>query len=217
MKKALLAGLVSFGCATLISAQVTSINAVGYANLTVPPGFSMIANQLNTANNTIGSLIPTPPVGTRVFKWNGTQFTIFDYTTNPFTQQNGWSPNGSATLNPGEGAFIFNPSGGNITLTFVGEVPTGTASNTSVPSGFSIVASAVPQSALLQTTLGFPMSAGDRVFRWNGTGYSIHDYTLNPFTQQLAWSPSEPTPAVGESFFSFKGNSASWNRNFSIQ
>ena len=38
-------------------AQVYSLNAVGYINVTIPPGFSIVANQLNTTNNNLSPLL----------------------------------------------------------------------------------------------------------------------------------------------------------------
>lgn len=220
MKKALLAGFASMAAAVALQADVVSVNAVGYANVVVPPGFSMIANQLNSGNNTIGSILPDPTPGTRIFKWTGTSFAIFDYVQLPPNLGGGkfWDPNGNATLNPGEGAFIFNPTANNMTLTLVGEVPTGAASNVSVPAGFAIMSSTVPQAGALNSALGFPVAPGDRVFLFNGTSYSIHDFVQLPpnLGGGTLWDPSEPTAQVGQAFFSFKGGATTWNRNFSL-
>jgi hypothetical protein len=223
MKKLLLAGALSLAGATALYAQtVTSINAVGYANVTIAPGFSMIGNQLNTSDNRLSSILPDPLVGTRIFKWNGASFSAYDYVQLPPFLGGGkkWDPDGNATLNPGEGAFIFNPATTNVTLTFVGEVVTDANSNISIPSGFAIISSPVPQSAALTTTLLFPAAPGDRVFRYNGTSYTAYDYiTVPPFLGGgTRWDPSEPTPNVGEAFFSFKVSSTPtpWNRNFTI-
>lgn len=220
MKRLLLAGVLSLIGAAPSFAQVTSINAVGYANVTIAPGFSMIANQLNTADNKLSTLLPDPVVGTRIFKWTGTSFVAYDYIQLPPFLGGGkrWDPDGNATLSPGEGAFIFNPASTNVTITFVGEVVTGTGSNLSVPAGFSIISSPVPQSGALTSALQFPAAPGDRVFRYNGTSYTAYDFiTVPPFLGGgTRWDPAEPTANVGEAFFSFKGAATTWNRNFSI-
>lgn len=208
-KALLLAGLVSLAGASVSEAQtVYSVNSVGYINLTIPSGFSMIANQLFSSGSTIAELLPTPQIGTKIYKFNGVGYDIKTFAGAPI---NGWFPDGNATLLPGEGAFIFNP-GAPFTLTFTGEVPTGNLSNPLV-AGFSIRSSIVPQSGALSSALGLPVAVGDKVYKYNGTGYTIYTLAGAPIN---GWFPSEPSVNVGESFFVFKGATASWDRNFSI-
>lgn len=203
MKRFLLAGALSLAGAAALTAQtVTSINAVGYANVTIPAGFSMIANPLNTSANTLNSLLPGSQFGDTIFKWTGTAFSISTYLGS-------WSPD--LSLNPGEGAFIY--VGQAQTNTFVGEVLTGSLTN-AVPAGFSMRASQVPQQLGL-SAMSFPADFGDTVFMWNTTanagagGYDIYTFLGT-------WSPSDPTPKVGQSFWVFKGSSGNWVRNFTI-
>jgi hypothetical protein len=106
-KALLLAGLVSLAGVTASEAQtVYSINSVGYYNLSIPTGYSMIANQMFSSETTLQDLLPNPTPGMIVFKWTGALFEASEYFGAPF---NAWSPDGSATLVPGEGAFIYNP------------------------------------------------------------------------------------------------------------
>lgn len=208
-KALLLAGLVTLAGVAASEAQtVYSVNAVGFINVNVPTGFSMVANQLFSSGSTIGQILPTPAVGTKFYKFNGVSFDISEFAGAPF---NTWFPNGDATLLPGEGAFIYNPSSA-FTLTFTGEVPTGTLSNPLV-AGFSIRSSIVPQSGLLSTTLGLPAVPGDKVYKFNGASYDIYEFAGAPFN---TWFPSEPSVNVGESFFVYKGASTTWDRSFSI-
>ena len=64
--------LGALGAAGMTSAvaqtNVYSVNAVGYINLTLPTGFSLIANQLNSTNNTIGSLLTGLPNFSNFYK-----------------------------------------------------------------------------------------------------------------------------------------------------
>ena len=56
---------------SMAQSNVYSLNVVGYYNLTIGAGQKvMIANQLNTTNNTIGSLI-IPQPNDAFFKYNG--------------------------------------------------------------------------------------------------------------------------------------------------
>jgi hypothetical protein len=208
-KALLLAGLVSLAGASVSDAQtVYSVNSVGYINLPVPNGYSLIANQLFSSGSKVSDLFPAPSPGFKVFKWNGTLFDNVEYFGAPF---NTWVPNGDMTLLPGEGAFIYNP-GSTFTLTLTGEVPTGNLQNPLV-AGFSVRSSIVPQSGLLSTSLGMPASPGDRVFKWTGAIYATYELFGAPFN---AWVPEEPSINVGEAFFLFKNTSSNWDRNFSI-
>ncbi|MCX7872360.1 MAG: hypothetical protein N2487_03660, partial [Verrucomicrobiae bacterium] len=69
-KAILLAAAVAVAGAVAVKAQtVYSVNVVGYVNVTLYPGFNLIANPLNTTNNTIASLLPNVPGGTMLFKY----------------------------------------------------------------------------------------------------------------------------------------------------
>jgi hypothetical protein len=195
------------------SAQVFSVNAVGYVNLTVPPGLSMIANPLNnTSGNTIATVL-TVPAGTQIYKFNGSGFTSALY-----DDIDGWtssgSPAGNITLNPGEGTFIRN-NGAQFTITFVGDVMQGSLS-VPLPAGLSIAASQVPQQGKVSTDLGFPLIAGTQIYTFNGTAYTSFLYDdIDGWTQN--GSPSEPNIAVGQSFWvRNNGTAANWTRTFSV-
>jgi hypothetical protein len=207
-KTLLLSAAVGAAGLLAANAQVYSVNSVGYINLTVPPGFSMISNQLKTTANTLADILPNPPDGTQVLSWNGTGFVSYDF----IGALGVWSPDGDLALNPGEGVFIRNPTTSDMTITLVGEVPQNADSNSSIPSGFSIRSSTVPMQGDLVDDMAFPSADGDQVLKWNGSGYVSFDY----IGALSVWSPSNPTVNVGEAFFSRKGAQASWARNFSV-
>jgi hypothetical protein len=194
-------------------AQVYSVNAVGYVNLVIPAGLSMIANPLNTSNNTIGALL-TVPAGTQIYKFNGTGFTsaLFD-------DIDGWTSGGqpaaNITLNPGEGMFIRNNGAQPLTNTFVGDVMQGTALSVPLPAGLAIVASLVPQQGKVSTDLAFPQIAGTQIYTYNGVGYDSYLYDdIDGWTK--GGVVSEPTVTVGQSFWvRNNGTATSWTRNFS--
>jgi hypothetical protein len=200
-KTLLLSAAVGAAGLLAVNAQVYSVNSVGYINLTIPVGFSMIANQLNSGNNTVGSLFPAVADGTTLYKFNGVGYDINFY-------DEGWG-NPAMTLNPGEGAFI-RVVGSPLSVTFVGEVPQGSASNQTIPAGFSIRSSTVPQAASLDA-MSFPAVDGDTVYRFNNATSS---YITSVYDE--GWGGGAPVVAVGEAFFVRKIGSASWNRNFSV-
>jgi hypothetical protein len=200
--------LSAAGVATSM-AQVFSVNAVGYINVDVPPGFSMIANQLNAANNAISALIPTAPGGTAIYKFTGSAYEIYTFDD----LDSVWLPNGNATLNPGEGAFIRNPTQQPFRVTFVGEVPTGSLSNP-LPAGFSIRSSQVPQAGGITSDLGFPAAGGDTIYQFNNAG---NNYTISTFDDlDSVWLPTEPEIDVGEAFFVRKTAAGDWTRTFDV-
>jgi hypothetical protein len=213
--KALLlaAAIVAGGAITGAAQTVYSINAVGYVNLTIPAGFSMIGNPLNTTNNTVETLIPAPPMNTTVYKWDGTSFTTAVYL--------GVWLGGNLTLNPGEGCWI-NTSDA-FTNTFVGEVvqspDAATPLTNSIPSGFSIRSSIVPQEGSadeLALTSSLSTVGQATVYKW--------DTSVNPPTYQTAlffgggigWLGTPPSFKVGEAFWVNSDTSANWTRIFTI-
>jgi len=190
-------------------AQVYSLNVVGYYNITVAANTKvMIANQLNTTNNTLGALIPNGPPFANFYKYAG-GFTSYQFDdVDPI-----WLPNGNATLNPGEGGFYISPSA--TTLTFVGEVLQGSLVNT-LPAATKVIRSSmVPQAGLISTDLKLPGEAFDNLYTYAG-GYTTYQFDdVDPI-----WLPSEPNIGVGQAFFYIKasGNtSTSWVRNFTVQ
>jgi len=189
------------------SAQVYSVNAVGYINVTVPAGkLALVANQLNAGGNKIGEVIPTAAEGTIVFRYAaGAGFTGNGY------EFGAWSI-ADMSLAPGAGFFIQNNTAAAQTFTFVGEVPQGNLS-TALSAGLNLTGSQVPQAGKLSTDLGYTAAEGDIIYQWDIDGQK---YKAPNGFEFGSWSLGEPTVAVGEGFFLQKGAAASWNRTFSV-
>jgi hypothetical protein len=202
------AGLVLAAAVAQSSAQtVYSVNAVGFVNVELPPGFSLASNPLEGATNTVAALFPnTLPNNCAVFK--------FDTGTGQFVSSTfffgAWS-NPNLTLVPGEGFFFRNSGATTITNTFVGNVKQGTLT-TPLASGFTLVSSQVPQAGLVSTDLGLPIANTESIFKFNNAANS---YVGSTFFFG-SWSGGEPTIGVGEGFFVKKTASASWTRTFSV-
>jgi hypothetical protein len=128
------------------------------------------------------------------------------------------------TLNPGEASFILNPSTNKFTVTFVGEVPqsgSGSSLTNPVPlvKGFSLVASQVPQSAILNGTngLSFPAADGDTVYFFRNKTYVITAFVADPtLPGGGVWDAGDAIPNVGEGFFVSKNVATTWTRQFSV-
>jgi hypothetical protein len=209
-KALILAAAVSAMGVASSMAQVYSVNAVGYINITCVPGFNMIANQLNASpNNSLSSVIPTAPDGAQVYNFvPGSGYTTATYDE----LLPGWDQNFNVA--PGGGVWFRNNQAGPITLTLVGEVPQGTLNN-SVNAGFSLRSSMVPQAGNADV-LGLSAATvdGDQVSKFTpGSGYSTFTRdTLEP----SGWSPSVPTFAVGEAFWLNLVAPTTWSRTFSV-
>jgi len=200
----LTAALMAAGVASSM-AQVYSVNAVGYVNLSIPKGFSMVANQFTQPSYTLGALIPNPPPSTVVYKYTPAGYLIYTFDDIDLV----WYPDANGTIPLGSGVFVLAPSQFN--LTFVGEVPQGTLT-TPTPHGFSIVASQVPQAGTVGT-LGLQGEPADVIYKYTASGYLI--YTFDDI--DLVWYPAEPNINVGEAFFLLKnGPAVSWTRNFTV-
>jgi hypothetical protein len=207
----LTAALTAAGIAPSM-AQVYSVNAVGYVNVSLPLAsgrsstFALISNPLNATNNLLTTVIPAPPDTTRIYLFRSGSFEIHEFSFGAWDSD--------TTINPGEGFFLEldNASASNPTvITFVGEVPQGTLDNP-LPSGFSLRASIVPQAGLLTADLGLTPGEGDRTYQYDRTtqAYDISEFSFG------AWD-SEPTVQVAESFWYENLNAAAtWSRTFSV-
>jgi hypothetical protein len=198
-----LLGAVSI--ATSVAQTVYSVNAVGYVNVTLVPGFNLVANPLVAETNTVAVLFNDMPNSTVVYK--------FDAATQAYVSNiknfGRWTDT-AMTLLPGEGAFVKNPRITNIVITFVGEVMQGNLTN-ALPAGYALVSSMVPQEDKV-TTLGYPPAAQDTLYLWDVAGQAYLSYIYN-FGR---WTPSEPTIKVAEAFFAKKKAAANWVRVFSV-
>jgi hypothetical protein len=203
----LTAAIAAVGLAGAVAQSVYSVNAVGYVNLNLSSGFSLISNPLNGTNNNISTVLPAVPDGTQVLKWDSVNQKFFD--AEQFFDGIGWIP-GTSTLAPGEGAFIniTDPT----TITFVGEVPQGVLSN-SIPVNFSIASMQTPQQLTL-TAANFPAVDGDQVLLWDSVNQKYTD--AYQFFDGIGWIPEDPALPVGSAFFVNKAAPGVWLRTFSV-
>jgi len=214
----LTAALSAAGVASsMAQGTVFSVNAVGYVNVTVKPGFTLVANPLNAVDNTIGTLFKDLPFGTQVSKYNVTA-SKFDTATNDDLEGKYIPPAfAGLTVTPGEGVFVKNSGKTDATVTFIGEVPQGSLQNP-IPKGLSVRASQVPQEGKVTTDLGFPGKPGDIISKFNLTTQKFESYTFDDLENNwiLNGKVNEPVFAVGEAFFVNKKAADSWNRTFSV-
>lgn len=193
-------------------AQVYSVNVVGYINLTVPAGYSMIANQLNASpDNTVTNIFKSAPSDFTVFKFNPLTSSYIAITALGGGE---WDPidNAGLTLSPGEGCFAFSPSA--FTNTFVGEISS--TNSISIRAGYNIYSSPLPLAGAVDTALSMPIGADDTVFIWKPITRS---YDGDTYLGEGAWDGSSggvaPTVQVGQAFWYLNaGLAKNWTKNY---
>ena len=199
------AALGAVGTATAM-AQVYSVNAVGYVNTEMVPGFTLVSNPLDAGDgmNTVGNVLAGAPAGTVAYK--------FDAATGAYdiNQNLGVWTKPDMSFAPGEGLFVLNAGAAAFTVTFVGEVMQGELT-VPIAQGFSIVSSMVPQAGGLSSVLGYPAAAGDAAYQFNP---ATQAYASSSFLG--AWVPAEPELAVGEAVFINSSDAKDWTRTFSV-
>jgi hypothetical protein len=226
----LTAALSAAGLASSM-AQVYSVNAVGYVNVSIPGNnkLAILANPLIGTNDAIGTVIPTAPDGTTIYRFNPAAQNYRDSLL--YIDGFGWLPGGddpNPKLPVGEGFWAQNP-GANATLTFVGEVAQGAASNgTQIQGGnkLSLLGSKVPQSARLGNpttpgTLQYNAADGDTVYQFDTVTQNYKDSSL--YIDGFGWlnnsDPSVDGPLidVGTGFWvQSPGVTRNWDRNFTV-
>jgi hypothetical protein len=215
------AAVLAAGLSATMAQSVFSVNAVGYVNVPLVPGFQIVANPLNNSNNLLSVILPSVANNTTVYRFNPTNQTFLNASTffvDPGPPEVGvWFPD--ATLIPGEGAFFSSAVAQ--TLTFVGEVPQGSLSNP-LPQNYSLRSSIVPQSGGITSVLGLTAENNDTVYFFNPATQTYGPaltYFVDPGPPPVGvWFPSEPSPAVGQGFW-FKNNTGTarnWTRTFSV-
>jgi len=209
--------LAAGALSSMAQSNVYSLNVVGYINSTLTgPGYTMIANQLDSGNNVFSNFFQGLPSGTQVIKWN-TNTASFNIASRTLVG-NGWNPAGAATstLNPGEACFI-KLTGASKTNTFVGNVMSLAATGGTNPvysvtytnnliTGYTMMGSSFPITGpIASSTTGLDITnipTGSQVIKWNPLTQA---YVISTKTAVLTgWNPPAtggPTINVGEGFF----------------
>ncbi len=190
------------------SAQVYSVNAVGYVNKSLPKGFSIVANPLNSGGNKVSEVFGANPGALTIYQFGDAGFSVNSFDTD-FEE---WD-NGDAVVAPGEGFFVNNAGDAAATVTFVGEVPQGDLSN-ALPKGFSIRSSQVPQEGKLDSDLGFPTDEAVTVYQYGANGYTISSYDAD-FEEWDTDDAAGPVVGVAEGFWVLRESATNWTRSFS--
>ena len=216
-KALLLTAALGLASAATSMAQVYSVNVVGYINLTLRPGFTLVANQLNASpNNQVNTVFPSVPADSQIQKFANNNYTTF------FNDGSGWidfdgNPT-TVTVSPGEGFFFFNPGGAPLTQTLVGEVVTGNGLTVPIPPGFSLISSIVPQDISLTPANGFSPVADMQLQKYTGVPPDFYQFFFHDGSQWIDFdgNPADARLLVGEGGFVFNptGSNRNWVHDF---
>lgn len=226
-KTLLLAAVLSAAGIASSLAQVYSVNVVGYINLTLSPGLNLITVQLKGTNQNVntllGSTTPVMPDNSLLFTWNATGQRYdnaliggggvwYDASGNP----------SAVNLSPGQAFFIQVAGTANVTLTLVGEVPTG-ANAVSIANGLGFYGDPAPVSQNILTN-GFPVADNDLLYTWDTAGQKWNNALIGagPTGGGPAWfdsggQPVVVAPLVGQGFVVSHTGATTWNRTFTVQ
>jgi len=236
-KTLLLSALLgALGSVSVHAQNVYSLNAVGYINETIYPGYNLISCPLLTSpDQTLNTILPNG-TGTGG-PYNGDTVYFFSPTTGYTSTQGraagtggtGWT--GGASTNvipPGTGFWLYSGATSNTTVTLVGTVPSGPYTN-SLQVGYNLVSSIVPVSGDIysNTISAFTnVNSGDSLYIFDPTkqSYTFAYKAVNPAIAGNGGSPwklsagGDPViPNVGEAFFYYAGTAAiNWVENYSV-
>jgi len=216
-KTLVLAAAALTACALTASAQsnVYSLNIVGYVNVTIQPGYNMVANPLDDGKgNNSTNLVPANiQPGAQILTYDP----VLLYTT--FTKKSTGAWNGSAAITPGKGYFIRNTNTVvSYTNTFVGNVAAsvpGSLTNTIQP-GYNLVGSMFPIGGGITNTGSNTLNIGGALP--NGSQLLTYDPVLlyTTFTKKStgAWNGTANVN-VGQGFFARTTNATpiTWIQN----
>jgi len=209
-------GLAS--AASSMAQAVYSVNVVGYINVTMKPGFNLVANQLNaTPNNGLDSVLPASPLESQLLKFVSGNFTA-DISDGANWIDAGTGNPSTTTVSPGEAFFYFNPANTDRIATLVGEVKQG-SSTVQLKPGYNMISTVVPQSIPLTTANGFPQVLEALFLTFNPSTQGYDPTLINDGTDWIdagTGNPAVAQPTVGQGFFYFNpGNSIiNWTRSF---
>lgn len=191
------------------SGNVITVNVVGYVNLYLAPGLSLIANPLYHTNNDLSFWLPTAPDGAQVFKY--TEGGSFELST--FDAVAGTWSNPRLQIPIGVGFYFSNPSSETFQYTFFGEVLQGTLVN-HLPAGASTEGSLVPQSGSINSVHNIPGEPGDEIRTYTNDQQGGGSYNISIFSASAnAWVPDIGL-GVAQGFWIRKENAQDWVRVF---
>ena len=198
-----------------VGGDSSSSNMVGFATVTVPPGYSLLANPLDAGvTNGANEIMPILD-GELILTWNGVQFieVMYDSTAGGWVLGDDVTKTVPPSLRPGVGFFFFNPNPIATNFTFIGQVvprPSGT-NVVILESGYNLYGSALPATVAQITNppVSLPVLDGMQILLWSGTNYNEVMFDSGAGGWVLAddvTKTTAPPYSIGEGFFLFNGS-----------
>jgi hypothetical protein len=224
--KALLsvAAIAASAITAMAQGNVYSLNIVGYATVTIAPGYNLLANPLSAGvTNGANEIMPILD-GEQILTWTGTAFNevMYDSGASPtpgWVKADDTTPAVPPSLAPGTGFFFFNPGATPTNVTFVGQVIPGPSSTNSLllTAGYSLIGSPLPASVALitNTPVSLPIIDGMQILKWSGKAYveTMYDSGASPTPGWVKADDTTPSAApaynIGDGFFFFNPQPAS--------
>ena len=165
----------------------------------------MLANPFESSDNRIPATFSAAPAGVTVYKWDEVTQAFRGNVKNDFGGTITWD-DPLMTLYPGEGVLINTPS--SFTLQVWGRIRQNCL-NKSISSQYAIHSSISAVFGTVDGGMTFPVADGDTITRMISGMYQNYQYSSG------VWTPSQPSVALGEAFWSLKGKGATWRQNYS--
>jgi len=224
--KALLsvAAIAASAISAMAQSNVYSLNIVGYATVTIPSGYSLLANPLSAGATNGANEIMAPIDGEQILTWNAS---TSSYNSVSYLQAfGGWVDDNFASANPpslppGVGFFFKNPNA-TTNITFVGQVVPGPASTNKITlsAGYSMIGSALPAnvSDITAAPVSLPLIDGMQILTFNSTTstYNSSSYLVafGGWVDDNFASVPAPSYSIGQGFFFKNPNAqASWSQS----
>lgn len=155
-----------------------------------PPGFSLIGNPLFRGDNTVVEVLPSVPEGTILYRFDNVKkiysVNVFDF---------GRWTNPDDKFQPGDGAFLLNPTDLPVNIQFIGKSVPGDPLQTPEPGFYLLTCTSVVQSCRVEQFIAFPPVEGDTVYRFNNGLYQLSVYQFG------TWQGFAPVMNPGEGVF----------------
>ena len=195
------------------------VGIVSYATLTIPSGFSLLANPLSSGVTNGANEIALLIDGEKILTWNGLGFDTYSYDSVFGWRDANSQPAAPPSLPPGKGFFFFNPGAShNITLTGQVLPGPGTTNSLILPSGYSLVGSPLPANVanISSAPVNLPLIDGMQILTWNGSGFtfSLYDSGFGGWVDANLKPKTAPSYSIGQGFFIFNPRAAvTWEQS----
>jgi hypothetical protein len=217
----LTAALAAAGAATAMAqSTIYSVNAVGYANKSVPAGFSIIANPFEQTSGDYSLNTLLPPGNPNL--QDAAMYVFADGRFLPpmsYDETDGWDCGvncASANLPLGGGAFLLSPRA--TTVTFVGQVKQsvgGAPVVNNVNAGFSIRSSAIPQMGTLNGLELWGLPDDSALYHFNSAASPQRYDPPASYNSTDRWD-ADYVLDIGEGFFLLSPSAGAISRVFNV-